>query len=165
MLGKNLSLQRCSSLKGLPSRRKQRENDREHVAEKLQRRLPKFNQFSQTGVFGRDRTAQQLREAFPFARLPRFLLRDRDTIFGNDFQEHVRDMGICEVLSAPRAPWQRAYVERVIGSVRRECLDHVIVFHESSLRRLYRLQLLVGTLPRTGAQRRICFTRLKQSCR
>jgi hypothetical protein len=51
--GKNLSLQRCSSLKGLPSRRKQRENDREHVAEKLQRRLPKFNQLSQNGVFGR----------------------------------------------------------------------------------------------------------------
>jgi len=51
---KNLSLQRCSSLKGLPSRRKQRENNREHVAEKLQRQLPKFNQFSQNGVFSRD---------------------------------------------------------------------------------------------------------------
>jgi putative transposase len=82
------------------------------------------------------RTAQQLREAFPFDQLPRFLLRDRDVIFGNDFREHVREMGICEVLSAPRAPWQRAYVERVIGSVRREYLDHVIVFHESSLRRI-----------------------------
>jgi putative transposase len=78
---------------------------------------------------------QQLREAFPFAELPRYLLRDRDAIFGNDFQEQVRDMGICEVLSALRAPWQRAYVERVIGSVCRECLDHVIVFHQSSLRR------------------------------
>jgi hypothetical protein len=53
--GKNLSLQHCASLKGLPSRRKQREDDREHVAEKLQRRLPKFNQFSQNGVFGRDK--------------------------------------------------------------------------------------------------------------
>ena len=53
--GKNLSLQRCTNLKDLPSRRKQRENDHEHVAEKLQRRLPKFNQFSQNGVFGRDR--------------------------------------------------------------------------------------------------------------
>ncbi len=52
--GKNLSLQRCSSLKGLASRRKQRENDREHVAEKLQRRLSKFNQFNQNEVFGRD---------------------------------------------------------------------------------------------------------------
>jgi len=80
-------------------------------------------------------TGQQLREAFPFAQLPRYLLRDRDAIFGHDFQEKVRDMGICEVLSAPRSPWQRAYVERVIGSIRRECLDHVIVLHESSLRR------------------------------
>jgi transposase InsO family protein len=79
-------------------------------------------------------TGQQLREAFPFVQLPRYLLRDRDAIFGADFREQVRDMGICEVLSAPRSPWQRAYVERVIGSIRRECLDHVIVFHESSLR-------------------------------
>jgi putative transposase len=81
-------------------------------------------------------TAQQLREAFPFDQLPRYLLRDRDAIFGMEFRERVRDMGICEVLSAPRSPWQRAYVERVIGSIRRECLDHVIVFHESSLRRI-----------------------------
>ena len=56
--------------------------------------------------------------------------------FGNHFQEQVRDMGIREVLSAPRSPWQRAYIERVIGSIRRECLDHVIVFNESSLRRI-----------------------------
>jgi transposase InsO family protein len=81
-------------------------------------------------------TGQQLREAFPFAQLPRYLLRDRDAIFSNDFREQVRDMGICEVLSAPRSPWQRAYVERVIGSIRRECLDHVIAFHERSLRRI-----------------------------
>ena len=80
-------------------------------------------------------TGQQLREAFPFDQLPRYLLRDRDRIFGDDFREQVRDMGICEVLSAPRSPWQRAYVERVIGSIRRECLDHVIVFNENSLRR------------------------------
>jgi transposase InsO family protein len=83
-------------------------------------------------------TGQQLREAFPFDQLPRYLLRDRDAIFGMEFREQVRDMGICEVLSAPRSPWQRAYVERVIGSIRRECLDHVIVFHESSLRRILR---------------------------
>src|ERR1019366_7235989 len=81
-------------------------------------------------------TGQQLREAFPFDQLPRYLLRDRDTIFGNEFRGQVRDMGIQEVLSAPRSPWQRAYVERVIGSIRRECLDPVIVFHESSLRRI-----------------------------
>src|SRR5713101_8041911 len=80
-------------------------------------------------------TGQQLREAFPFDQLPRYPLRDRDAIFGNDFREQVRDMGIWEVPSAPRSPWQRAYVERVIGSIRRQCLDHVIVFQENSLRR------------------------------
>jgi putative transposase len=80
-------------------------------------------------------TGQQLREAFLFDQLPRYLLRDRDTIFGDEFRRQVSDMCIQEVLSTPRAPWQRAYVERVIGSIRRECLDHVIVFHEASLRR------------------------------
>jgi putative transposase len=81
-------------------------------------------------------TGQQLREAFPFDQLPRYLLRDRDAIFGDAFRAQVRDMGILEVLSTPRSPWQRAYVERVIGSIRRECLDHVIVLHETSLRRV-----------------------------
>jgi putative transposase len=81
-------------------------------------------------------TGPQLREAFPFDQLPRYLLRDRDAIFGNAFRAQARDMGIPEVLSTPRSPWQRAYVERVIGSIRRECLDHVIVFHETSLRRI-----------------------------
>ena len=78
---------------------------------------------------------QQLRETFPFDHVPRYLLRDRDRIFGQDFRERVRDMDIEEVLSTPRSPWQRAYVERVIGSIRRECLDHLIVFNEASLRR------------------------------
>jgi len=77
-------------------------------------------------------TGQQLREAFPFDQSPRYLLRDRDGIFGDDFRKQVHDMKIEEVLSAPRSPWQRAYVERVIGSIRRECLDHVIVFGEGS---------------------------------
>jgi transposase InsO family protein len=80
--------------------------------------------------------AQQLREAFPWDSAPRYLLRDRDQIFGQDFREQVKAMGIEEVLSAPRSPWQRAYVERVIGSIRRECLDHVIVLNETSLRRI-----------------------------
>jgi transposase InsO family protein len=81
-------------------------------------------------------TGQQLREAFPFDQLPRYLLRDRDAIFGQGFREPLGDMGIEEVLSTPRSPWQRAYIERVIGSIRRECLDHVIVFDERSLRRI-----------------------------
>ena len=80
-------------------------------------------------------TGQQLREAFPFEQVPRYLLRDRDAIFGEEFQRQITDMGIHEVLSSPRSPWQRAYIERIIGSIGRECLDHVIVFHESSLRR------------------------------
>jgi transposase InsO family protein len=80
--------------------------------------------------------AQQLREAFPFDQVPRYLLRDRDQIFGDTFREQVKDMPIKEVLSAPRSPRQRAYVERLIGSIRRECLDHVIVFGEASLRRI-----------------------------
>jgi len=79
--------------------------------------------------------AQQLREAFPWDTTPRYLLRDRDRIFGDDFVEQVKAMGAKEVLSAPRSPWQRAYVERVIGTIRCECLDHVIVFNETSLRR------------------------------
>jgi Integrase core domain len=80
-------------------------------------------------------TGQQLREAFPFEQVPRYLLRDRDGIFGADFTKEVGHLGIEEVLSAPRSPWQRAYIERVIGSIRRECIDHVIVFNEASLYR------------------------------
>jgi transposase InsO family protein len=80
-------------------------------------------------------TAHQLREAFPWDSAPRYLLRDRDRIFGQEFVEQVQAMGIKQVLSAPRSPWQRAYVERVIGSIRRACLDHVLVFSEGSLRR------------------------------
>ena len=80
-------------------------------------------------------TAQQLRDAFPWDTAPRYLLRDRDRIFGDDFNKQVRELGIKPVLSAPRSPWQRAYVERVIGTIRRECLDHVIVFNEASLYR------------------------------
>jgi transposase InsO family protein len=80
-------------------------------------------------------TAQQLREAFPWDTAPRYLLRDRDRIFGQAFVEEVKAMGIKQILSAPRSPWQRAYVERVIGTIRRECLDHVIVFNERNLYR------------------------------
>ena len=80
-------------------------------------------------------TAQQLREAFPWDTAPRYLLRDRDRIFGADFVDQVKAMGIKQVLSAPRSPWQRAYVERVIGTIRRECLDHMIVFNDHCLYR------------------------------
>src|SRR3984893_300803 len=80
-------------------------------------------------------TTQQLREAFPWDRAPQYLRRDRDGVFGADFTKQVEDLGIQEMLSAPGSPWQRAYIERVIGSIRRECLDHVIVYNEASLYR------------------------------
>jgi transposase InsO family protein len=87
--------------------------------------------------------AQQMREAFPWESAPGYLLRDRDRIFGEAFVAQVKAMGIKQVLSAPRSPWQRAYVERVIGTIRRECLDHMIVFSE---RCLYQL-CVVQTIP------------------
>ena len=85
-----------------------------------------------------DGLRSKLLEAFPFETAPKYLLRDRDRIYGQEFRKQVEIMNINEVLSAPRSPWQRAYVERVIGSIRRECLDHVIVLNEESLRRTLR---------------------------
>ncbi len=79
--------------------------------------------------------AQQIAEAFPWDTAPRYVLHDRDNVYGDIFRQRVRGMAIREVLTAPRSPWQSPYVERLIGSVRRECLDHLIVFNESSLRR------------------------------
>jgi putative transposase len=87
-------------------------------------------------------TGQQLRDAFPWNSVPRYLLHDRDSIFGATFRTDLDAMGIKEVLSAPRSPWQRAYVERVIGSIRRECLDHVLILNEASLRRTIRSYLV-----------------------
>jgi transposase InsO family protein len=81
-------------------------------------------------------TARQLLEAFPWDSTPRYLLRDRDGSYGEKFQETTRWLGIREVLTAPHSPWQNPYVERLIGSIRRECLDHVVVVNESSLRRI-----------------------------
>jgi putative transposase len=81
-------------------------------------------------------TAQQVMDAFPWDEAPRYLLRDRDRIYGTSFRRRVRHMGIEEVVIAPRSPWQNPYVERLIGSIRRDCLDHVIVLHERHLRRL-----------------------------
>ncbi len=81
-------------------------------------------------------TAQQVVDAFPWDEAPRYLLHDRDRIYGASFRQRVRHMGIAEVVIAPKSPWQNPYVERLIGSIRRECLDHVIVLHERHLRRL-----------------------------
>ena len=81
-------------------------------------------------------TAQQIIEAFPNDTAPRWLLRDRDAIYGDVFRRRVAGMGITEVITSPSSPWQNPYAERLIGSVRRECLDHVIVLGERHLRRL-----------------------------
>jgi putative transposase len=81
-------------------------------------------------------TAQQIVEAFPWDTVPRYLLRDRDSIYGDLFQRRVKHMGIEEVKIAPRSPWQNPYCERVIGSIRRDALDHVIVLNERHLRRV-----------------------------
>ncbi len=79
-------------------------------------------------------TAQQIIEAFPAdGTEPRFLLRDRDSIYGVFFRRRVRNIGIEEVITACRSPWQNPYVERVIGSIRRDCVDRVIVFDEEHL--------------------------------
>jgi putative transposase len=81
-------------------------------------------------------TAQQVVEAFPWGEAPRYLLRDRDGIFGASFRQPVRNMGIEDVLVAPRSPWQDPYVERLIGSIRRDALDHVVILNERHLKRI-----------------------------
>ena len=78
----------------------------------------------------------QMTEAFAWDTAPRYLLRDRDKSYGPAFRNRVRAMGITEVITAPRSPWQNPYVERFIGSIRRECLDHVIIFNDRHLRRV-----------------------------
>src|SRR5579864_6841746 len=79
--------------------------------------------------------ARQITEAFPWDQTPRYLIRDRDRAYGAVVTQRLQAMGIRDRPIAPRSPWQNAYVERVIGSIRRECLDHVIVFGEAHLRR------------------------------
>src|SRR5262249_29877789 len=81
-------------------------------------------------------TAQQIVDAFPDDSAPSYLLRDRDTGYGATFRQRVNSMGIREVLTAPSSPWQNAFAERLIGSIRRECLDHCIVLGERHLRRI-----------------------------
>jgi putative transposase len=81
-------------------------------------------------------TAQQLTEAFPYGHPPRYLLRDRDSIYGLEFQTRACSLGLEQKLIAPRSPWQNPFVERLIGSIRRECLDHVLVLHARHLHRV-----------------------------
>src|SRR5213594_3566988 len=80
-------------------------------------------------------TAQQIVDAFPDDSTPSYLLRDRDKIYGNSFRQRVQGLGVGEVLTAPHSPWQNPFAERLIGSIRRECLNHVLVLGERHLRR------------------------------
>jgi putative transposase len=81
-------------------------------------------------------TAQQVVDAFPEDSAPAYLLRDRDAVYGDAFRQRVKGMRIGEVLTAPHSPWQNPFAERLIGSIRRECLDYVVVFGERHLRRI-----------------------------
>ena len=81
-------------------------------------------------------TAQQMIEAFPEDSAPRWVVRDRDAVYGDVFRRRLAGMGVGELRSSPRSPWQNPYVERLIGSLRRECLDHIIVLSETHLRRV-----------------------------
>ena len=87
-------------------------------------------------------TAQQIVEAFPYDTAPKYVLRDRDRIYGSEFRHRVDGMGIEQVCPAPRSTWQNPAVERLIGSVCRECLDHLIILNTSHLHRILRGYLL-----------------------
>lgn len=105
------------------------------VLDNARRRILHFNiTEAPTAVW----TGQQIVEAFPWDTAPKYMVRDRDGTYGLKFQRRVDSLGIEQVRTSPRSPWQSPYVERVIGSIRRECLDHLIVFDERHLRRVLR---------------------------
>ncbi|MBK8164736.1 MAG: transposase family protein [bacterium] len=83
-------------------------------------------------------TALQIRQAFMFDAAPRFLLRDHDKIYGDAVVAALDELGIEQVVTAVRCPWQNGYCERVVGTLKRECLNHMIVFNEAHARRILR---------------------------
>jgi transposase InsO family protein len=86
-------------------------------------------------------TASQLYQAFPFDAAPRFLVRDRDHIYGAEVQQALHRMNIAETVISARSPWQNGYCERVVGTLKRECLNHMIVFNEAHARRILKQYL------------------------
>ena len=117
-------------------------------------------------------TAQQIVDAFPNDTAPSYLLRDRDQVYGQQFQHRIKGMRIDEVLTTPQSPWQNPFVERLIGSVRRECLDHTVVLGERHLRRILtacRVEGWRGTPAPVSSprpiERRGRFSRTPLSCR
>ena len=103
------------------------------VIEHARRRVVHFNVIAHPTA---QWTAQQLIEAFPFDSAPKYLIRDGDGIYGAAVQRRIGSLGINEIVTTPASPWENAYAERVIGSIRRECLDHLIVVNERHLRRV-----------------------------
>jgi transposase InsO family protein len=93
--------------------------------------------------------ARQLTEACGWEAVPDYLVRDRDCAYGQAFVRRLRAMGIRDSPTAPRSPWQNAYAERLIGSIRREMLDHVVVFGEGHLRQLLQLYMIYYNEART----------------
>jgi putative transposase len=103
------------------------------VLEHQRRRVPYFGVTEHPSA---EWSGQQVVEALAEQGAKRYLVRDRDTIYGNEFRRRVKSLGMKEVISAPRSPWQNAFAERLIGSIRRECLDHVVVLSQRHLRKL-----------------------------
>ena len=85
-----------------------------------------------------DWTSLQLTQAFPFDTTPRFLIRDRDGIYGRKVVDTLKAMDIQQIITSRKSPWQNGHCERVVGSIRRECLDHIIVFNARHLRKILR---------------------------
>ena len=99
--------------------------------------------------------ARQITEAFPWNEAPRYMIRDRDRIYGAVVTRRLRAMGIRDKATAPASPWQNGFAERLIGSIRRECVDHIIVLSEVHLR---------GKILRPLLQRRQNSSTLGQGC-
>ena len=93
--------------------------------------------------------ARQITEAFPWNEAPRYLIRDRNAIYGTVVRRRVKAMGIRDKPISPAAPWQNCFAERLIGLIRRECVDHLVVFGEQHLRRVLRSYALYYNEART----------------
>ena len=89
--------------------------------------------------------ARQLTAAFPWNEAPRYLIRDRDCIYGDVAMRRIRAMGIRDKPIAPASPWQNGFAERLIGSIRRECLDHIVVLGKAHLRPILKLMPAITT--------------------
>jgi transposase InsO family protein len=100
--------------------------------------------------------ARQITEAFPWTSAPTYLVRDNDAAYGHVFTSRLRAMGIRDRPISPRSPWQNGYAERLIGTVRRECLDRMLIFGEAHLRRILSMYAIYYNESRTHLRMRHC---------